>query len=94
MGEALGRDLDARSAALAAPGQSLLLGAWQNGTPVTVHVAIGTDTPHTHPAADPAAIGAATHHDFRLFSALVAGAQRWRRLPECRARPCCCRRSS
>ena len=32
--------------------QSLLCGAWQAGVPVTVHVAIGTDTPHTHPAAD------------------------------------------
>jgi hypothetical protein len=73
LGEALGRDLDARGAALSAPRESLLLGAWRNGTPVTVHVAIGTDTPHMHPAADPAAIGAATHHDFRLFSALVAG---------------------
>ena len=31
---------------------SLLLGAWQASVPVTVHVAIGTDTPHTHPAAD------------------------------------------
>ncbi len=71
-GDALGRDLDARSTALTAPHESLLLGAWRNGTPVTVHVAIGTDTPHTHPAADPAAIGATTHHDFRLFSALVA----------------------
>jgi hypothetical protein len=39
---------------------------------VTVHVAIGTDTPHTHPAADPAAIGSASHRDFRLFSACVA----------------------
>ena len=39
---------------------------------VTVHVAIGTDTPHTHPAADPAAIGSATHRDFRLLCALVA----------------------
>src|SRR6516162_2409910 len=72
IGEALGRDLNARCAELAAPEHSLLLGAWQNGTPVTVHVAIGTDTPHTHPAADAAAIGAATHHDFRLFSALTA----------------------
>jgi len=27
--------------------------------PVTVHVAFGTDTPHTHPAADPGAIGRA-----------------------------------
>jgi len=39
---------------------------------VTVHVAIGTDTPHTHPAADAAAIGSASHRDFRLFAACVA----------------------
>jgi hypothetical protein len=38
---------------------------------VTVHVAIGTDVPHMHPAADGAALGAATHRDFRLFCALV-----------------------
>ena len=38
-----------------------------------MHVAIGTDTPHTHPAADAAAIGSATHRDFRLFCSLVAG---------------------
>ena len=31
---------------------SLLHQAYQRGVPVTVHVAIGTDTPHTHPAAD------------------------------------------
>ena len=39
---------------------------------MTVHVAIGTDTPHTHPAADPAALGAATHRDFRLLCSYVA----------------------
>jgi hypothetical protein len=38
-----------------------------------VHVAIGTDTPHVHPAADPAAIGSATHRDFRLLCAYIAG---------------------
>src|SRR5215471_4854119 len=65
IGEALGRALPANPA-------SLLHGAYQNRTPVTVHVAIGTDTPHTHPAADPAAIGAATHRDFRLLCSLVA----------------------
>src|SRR5260370_572304 len=65
MGEALGRTLDRGDC-------SLLYGAYQHGTPVTVHVAIGTDTPHTHPAADAAAIGAASHHDFRLFCSLVA----------------------
>jgi hypothetical protein len=35
-------------------------------------VAIGTDTPHTHPALDPAALGRATHRDFRLFCAYAA----------------------
>ena len=50
---------------------SLLHAAYQNLTPVTVHIAMGTDTPHTHPAAVGANIGAATHRDFRLFSTLV-----------------------
>lgn len=70
MGEALGRRLseiaDARFA-----GSSLLLGAYQAGVPVTVHVAVGTDTIHTHPRLDPAALGRATHHDFRLFCSLL-----------------------
>jgi hypothetical protein len=51
---------------------SLLLAAWRHSTPVTVHVAVGTDTPHAHPQADGAAIGQATHQDFRLFCSLVA----------------------
>ena len=72
MGEALGRRLDEIAAAEYA-GSSLVLEAWRNRTPVTVHVAVGTDTPHMHPAADPAAIGAATHRDFRLFCSLIAG---------------------
>ena len=45
--------------------------AWQAQVPVTAHVAVGTDTPHTHPAAVGADIGAATHHDFRLLCSLV-----------------------
>ena len=36
----------------ARPEASLLLNAYHARVPVTVHVAIGTDTPHTHPAAD------------------------------------------
>jgi hypothetical protein len=71
MGEALGKELGARSQGLVGARSSLLCGAYEYGTPVTVHVAIGTDTPHTHPAADAAAIGAATHRDFRLFCTLV-----------------------
>src|SRR5262249_51534291 len=67
IGEALGRALCASAYA----GSSLLAQAYAASVPVTVHVAMGTDTPHTHPAADPAAIGSAGHRDFRLFCACV-----------------------
>jgi hypothetical protein len=50
---------------------SLLVSAYKKRIPVTVHLAIGTDIPHMHPSADGAALGAASHHDFRLFCALV-----------------------
>jgi hypothetical protein len=75
MGEALGRHLNGAGSSgrpLAAGDASLLLQAYRQATPVTVHVAIGTDTPHAHPATDPAAIGSASHRDFRLFAACVA----------------------
>jgi hypothetical protein len=71
MGESLGRWLELIAPAKHAP-SSLLMQAYANGTPVTVHVAIGTDTPHTHPAVDAAAIGSASHRDFRLLAAHVA----------------------
>ena len=71
-GEAIGRKLDA-VADPAHRGHSLVLTAWEASVPVTVHVAVGTDTPHTHPGIDPAALGAATHRDFRLFCSLVRG---------------------
>ncbi len=71
MGEALGARL-CRIADPAYASRSLLVQAYQHGAPVTVHVAIGTDTPHTHPSADAAAIGATTHRDFRLFCSLLA----------------------
>ena len=72
MGEALGRALELRGDQNRVPEASLLLNAYRARVPVTVHVAIGTDTPHTHPAADGAAIGGATHRDFRLFCGLVS----------------------
>jgi hypothetical protein len=50
---------------------SVLMYAYKRCIPVTVHLAIGTDIPHMHREADGAALGAATHHDFRLFCALV-----------------------
>jgi hypothetical protein len=50
---------------------SVLIAAYKHRVPVTVHLAIGTDIPHMHPAVDGAALGSATHYDFRLFCALV-----------------------
>jgi len=70
-GEALGRALDKLAPEAHAPA-SLLLQAWRAKVPATVHIAIGTDTPHTHPAVNPEALGSATHYDFRLFCGLIA----------------------
>jgi hypothetical protein len=50
---------------------SVLVAAYKHRIPVAIHLAIGTDIPHMHPAANGAALGDATHHDFRLFCALV-----------------------
>ncbi len=50
---------------------SVLVAAYRARVPVTIHLAIGTDIPHMHRAADGAALGEATHHDFRLFCSLV-----------------------
>ena len=72
IGEALGRHLETASHPRYRD-QSLLVQLYRAAVPATVHVAVGTDTPHTHPAAQPAAIGSATHRDFRLFSSLVTG---------------------
>ena len=69
-GEAIGRLLT-QTANPQFAAQSLLHQAYLSRTPATVHIAFGTDTPHTHPAADPASIGAATHQDFRLLCSLV-----------------------
>ena len=72
MGEALGRRLQS----IAKPqfaAHSIVAAAYKANIPVTVHVAVGTYTPHTHPGADGAAIGAVTHHDFRLLCSLVRG---------------------
>jgi len=70
MGEALGRSLEP---IVKYPEHCLLSRAYRRGVPVCVHVAIGTDTPHTHPLADGGAIGETAYQDFRLFSSLVRG---------------------
>jgi deoxyhypusine synthase len=51
---------------------SILAAAAKNNIPATVHVAIGTDIIHMHPAADGASIGEGSMRDFRLFSSVVA----------------------
>jgi hypothetical protein len=51
---------------------SLLAAAWRLGLPATVHVALGTDIVHMHPACDPGAVGRASHLDFRIFAGGVA----------------------
>jgi hypothetical protein len=71
IGEAIGRWLESTAAPEYAA-SSLLLQAYRHRTPVTVHVAVGTDTLHTHPADDGAAIGSASLRDFRLLCAYVA----------------------
>jgi len=70
-GEAAGQFL--RSGVIDAPHaeSSVLAAAYKHRVPVTIHLAIGTDVPHMHPAADGASLGIATYYDFRLFSALV-----------------------
>jgi hypothetical protein len=67
-GEAMGQRLESLAKF---PDASLLCQAYRAAIPVTVHVAVGTDTPHTHPAAQGASIGRASHHDFRLLCGLV-----------------------
>ncbi len=76
LGEGLGREILALATAPGSSGNSrldvsLLAGASRARVPVTVHVALGADTPHMHPCLDPAAQGAATHHDFRLLCELL-----------------------
>jgi len=51
---------------------SLMATCVERDIPLTVHVALGTDIIHQHPAADGAVIGEATFRDFRLLTSVVA----------------------
>jgi Deoxyhypusine synthase len=55
---------------------SILAAAARLEIPVTVHVAIGTDIIHMHPAASGAAIGDSSLRDFRYFVSNVARLER------------------
>jgi len=75
LGEILGRSIVdglPRGAIFTHPDISILAEAYKKRIPVTVHVAIGADIIHAHPAASGQALGEVSHNDFRLFSAMVA----------------------
>lgn len=72
LGAAMGRALSERRPRPKHGDVSLLAAAWRLGLPATVHVAVGTDIVHIHPACDPAALGRTTHRDFRLLAGQVA----------------------
>ena len=54
---------------------SLFAAAYDLNIPVTVHVAIGTDTIHFHPEVSGEALGKTSLRDFFLFCSLVKGLQ-------------------
>ncbi len=55
---------------------SVLVSAARLDIPVTIHVAVGTDIVHMHPAASGAAIGEGSLRDFRYFVSNVARLER------------------
>ena len=55
---------------------SVLAAAARLGIPATVHIAIGTDVIHMHPAASGEALGAGSLRDFRYFVSNVARLER------------------
>jgi len=69
LGEALGRALTTMEPTYRK--YSLLCAAYEARVPFTAHVTIGGDIAHFHPNADGAALGAASHTDFRLLAELV-----------------------
>ena len=74
LGQAVMGFLSARQPKFAA--SSVLSAAARLGVPVTVHVALGTDIIHMHPAASGAAIGEGSLRDFRYFVSNVARLER------------------
>jgi Arginine dihydrolase ArgZ-like, C-terminal, Rossmann fold len=73
-GQGLGQSVVERLQGLNPPhaDASLLVAAGRLSVPVTVHVAIGTDIIHMHPAASGAALGEGSLRDFRYFVSNVA----------------------
>jgi len=70
LGQGVAESLAQRRAPHAA--YSLLVAAHRLNVPVTVHVALGTDIIHMHPAAQGADIGETSLRDFRYLASIVA----------------------
>jgi hypothetical protein len=71
LGEAVGKMIAASN--FPYKHQSLLAASFELDIPVSVHVAVGTDTIHFHPEASGEAIGKTSLSDFFLFCSLVEG---------------------
>lgn len=69
LGEAMGREVSGLNPQNA--GVSIICQAYRHRIPLTAHLAIGADIGHFHPSSDGAALGAASHTDFKLFCSLV-----------------------
>jgi hypothetical protein len=70
-GIGLGRALALEAEKLPHARYSMLAACARLALPVTVHVAIGTDTVHMHPAVSGAEVGEASHLDFRIAAQIA-----------------------
>jgi hypothetical protein len=70
LGAALGRYMDKLDCPFAH--SSLVVAAHRAGLPCTIHVALGTDIVHMHPHVSGAALGEASHVDFRKLCSVVS----------------------
>lgn len=70
LGEAVGRKLEEVNPPYLK--YSITYTCYKLGIPLTVHVAVGTDTIHMHPACSGQAIGKTSHIDFRKLASIVS----------------------
>ena len=69
LGEAMGREVLQNNPPNA--DVSLLCQTYKQKIPFTAHLTIGADIGHFHPSCDGAALGAASHTDFKLFCSII-----------------------
>ena len=69
LGEAMGREISEQNTPNAE--KSLLYQTYQHKIPFTAHLTIGADIGHFHKSCDGAALGAASHTDFKVFCSII-----------------------